>query len=96
MGMGTMGMWSAGRVRRVWDGLVVATRTRRAATCPHRLHVPRRQDTQVLGPPESQTRHHNGTHVSVDALRRHLDLREQGGMHWRPAPPPHDLHTQLH
>ena len=53
-GLGTMGMWWAGRVRRVWAGLVVATRTRRAATCPQRLHVPHRQHTQVLGPPESQ------------------------------------------
>ena len=80
MGKGTMGMWSAGRVRRVWDGLVVATQTRRAATCPQRLHVSRRQGTQVLGPSESQTCRHNGTHVAVDAPRRHLDLREQGGM----------------
>ena len=50
MGLGTMGIWSLGRVRRVWDGLVMATRTRRAAMCPRRLHVPRRQHTQLLGP----------------------------------------------
>ena len=89
-----MGLWWAGRVRQVWAGLVVATRTRRAATCPHRLHVPRRQGTQVLGPHESLIRHHNGTRVSVYAPHRHLDLREQGGMLWRPAPPsPRPAHT---
>ena len=48
MGKGTMGILSTGRVRRVWDGLVVATRTRRAATCPQQ--APRSAPTGHPGP----------------------------------------------